>query len=100
MARLLPKLRRILPDLPAPLELAPRQARRHVLNCLCAFLTRITENQPTLMIFDDLHWADESTLALLGHLAERLSKLPLLVVGTYRDVELDVGGALANALGI
>jgi DNA-binding winged helix-turn-helix (wHTH) protein len=98
LARVLPRLGRILPDLPAPLKLAPAQARRHLLNCFCAFLTRITENQPTLMIFDDLHWADDSTLALLGYLAKRLSKLPLLVVATYRDVEFDVTSGLARTL--
>ena len=98
LGRLLPKLGRILPDLAAPLELTPTQARRHLLNCLCAFLTRITENQPTLMILEDLHWADDFTLAMLGHLAQRLAKLPVLVAGTYRDVELDVTGDLARTL--
>ena len=39
---------------------------------------------------DDLHWADESSLLLLEHLASHLEKLPLLILGTYRDVELDV----------
>jgi DNA-binding winged helix-turn-helix (wHTH) protein len=43
LGRLLPKLGRILPDLHAPLELTPTQARRHLLNCFCAFLTRITK---------------------------------------------------------
>ncbi len=78
LARLLPKLGRMLPDLPAPLELTPKQARRHLLNCFCTFLTRITANQPTLMILEDLHWADDSTLALLGQLAQRLSNLPIV----------------------
>jgi DNA-binding winged helix-turn-helix (wHTH) protein/tetratricopeptide (TPR) repeat protein len=98
LARMLPKLRRILPDLPAPLELPPEQARRHLLNCFCDFAGRIAGQQPALMILDDLHWADDSALALLGHLTQRLPNLPLMVLGTYRDVELDVTGAFAKTL--
>jgi DNA-binding winged helix-turn-helix (wHTH) protein/tetratricopeptide (TPR) repeat protein len=98
LARLLPKLKRVLPDLPPPLELAPDQARRHLLNCFCGFAGRVASQGPALMVLDDLHWADDSTLAMLGHLAQRLSNLPLLVIGTYREVELDVSGALAKTL--
>ncbi len=98
LARLLPKLNRILPDLPPPLELPPPQARRHLFNCFCDFVARVAREQPTLLILEDLHWADDSTLALLGHLTQRLSALPLLVAGTYRDVELNVAGELARTL--
>jgi predicted ATPase len=95
---LLPKLKRILVDLPPPLELAPQQARRHLFNCVCDFLARIARKQPALMILDDLHWADESSLSPLDHLSSRLATLPLLVVGSYRDIESNVTEALAKTL--
>lgn len=98
LTRLLPKLRRILPDLAPPLKLSPEQARRHLFNCFCDFAARLAREQPTLLILDDLHWADESSLSLLSHLAQRLSNLPLLVVGTYRDIEAGVTRALAKTL--
>ncbi len=98
LARLMPKLKRLLPDLPAPLELPPDQARRHLFNCFCDFAARLAWEQPALILLDDLHWADESSLSLLVHLAQRLSDLPLLVVGTYRDTEIDVTHALAKTL--
>ena len=98
LGRLAPKLKRILPDLPAPMELPAAQARRHLFNCFCDFAARLAGSAPLLMVLDDLHWADDSTLALLGHLVRRLADLPLLVVGTYRDVDLDIGPALAGAL--
>jgi tetratricopeptide (TPR) repeat protein len=98
LARLLPKLRRVLPDLPAPLELPPEQARHHLFNCFHDFVARLAREQPMLLILDDLHWADESSLSLLSHLARRLSNLPLLLVGTYRDVEASVGRGLARTL--
>jgi DNA-binding winged helix-turn-helix (wHTH) protein/tetratricopeptide (TPR) repeat protein len=98
LARLLPKLNRTLPDLPPPIELPPQQARRHLFNCFCDFVARLAKEQPTLLILEDLHWADDSTLALLSHLSQRLSRLPLLVAGTYRDTELNVTSDLARTL--
>jgi DNA-binding winged helix-turn-helix (wHTH) protein len=84
LARLLPKLKRILPDLPPPLELPAPQARRHLFNCFRDFVARHAKERPTLLILEDLHWADESSLALLVHLAQQLSALPLVLAGTYR----------------
>ena len=79
LARLIPKLKNILPELPPPLDLPPAQARRHLFNCFFDFVARIASEQPTLMILEDLHWADDSTLSLLDHLTQRLSDLPLMV---------------------
>ena len=50
------------------------------------------------MLLDDLQWADESTLLLLQHLAPHLEKMPMLVLGTYRDVELDLQRPFARVL--
>src|SRR5271154_1337428 len=98
LARLLPKLKSILPELEPPLDLPPAQARRHLFNCFSDFVARIASQQPALMILDDLHWADDSTLSLLNHLTERLSALPLMVIGTHRDAELNVTRPLAKML--
>ena len=98
LARLLPKLRNLIPDLPEPPKLAPAQARRHLFNSFCDFIVRLARKNPTLTIIEDLHWADDSTLAFLDHLTRRLSGVPLLVVATYRDAELDVAGRLAKSL--
>ncbi len=91
---MLPKLKRKLPDLHQPLDLPPLQARRNLFNCFCDFAARIAREQPTLLVLEDLRWAEDSTLALLGYLTQRLSDLPLLVLGTYRDVESEVTHAL------
>ena len=98
LARLIPKLKNILPELPPPLDLPPAQARRHLFNCFFDFVARIASERPTLMILEDLHWADDSTLSLLDHLTQRLSDLPLMVIGTYRDAELNVTRPLAKTL--
>jgi DNA-binding winged helix-turn-helix (wHTH) protein len=98
LARLIPKLKNVLPGLPPPLDLPPAQARRHLFNCFFDFVARIASERPTLMILEDLHWADDSTLSLLDHLTQRLSDLPLMVIGTYRDAELNVTRPLAKTL--
>jgi predicted ATPase len=51
-----------------------------------------------VVVLEDLHWADESSLQLLLHVAPSVSSQPLLVIGTYRDVELDVTRPFARAL--
>ena len=98
LAKLLPKLKRILLDLPPPLELPPEQARRHLFNCFCDFVARLAKERPTLLILEDFHWADDSTRSLLGHLTQRLSEVPLLVAITYRDAEFNITGQLAKTL--
>ena len=42
-----------------------------------------------MLVFEDLHWAGESTCRLLRYLAERLRDTPVLLIGTYRDTDLD-----------
>ncbi|MFZ0677850.1 AAA family ATPase, partial [Candidatus Binatus sp.] len=98
LARLLPKLRNILPGLPPTRALPPAQARRHLLNCFFDFAARAASTRPALMILEDLHWADDSTLALLDHIAQRLSDQPLMVICTYRDAETNITPVLARTL--
>lgn len=51
-------------------------------------LQALARQQPLLMILDDLHWADPSSVSLLFHLARRLQHCPLLILGAYRPEEL------------
>ncbi len=98
LARLLPKLRTMLPELRMPIDLPPEQARRQLFNAFCDVAGRIASERPTLMIVEDLHWADDSTLSLLDHLTRRLSALSLIVVGTHRDAASDLSPAFATML--
>ncbi len=98
VARLLPELGRLFADIPAPVDMPPEQARRYLLNSLRDFFDRTSRRRPLVLLLDDLHWADESSLLLLQHTAERLADMPALIIGTYRDVELDVGRPLAMSL--
>lgn len=96
VARLLPKLRQLCPDIPPPLELPAEQERRLLFNSVLDVIARSGRQRPMLLLFDDLHWADDPTLLLVEHLAAHLHELPVLMVATYRDTEADVGRPLAK----
>jgi DNA-binding winged helix-turn-helix (wHTH) protein/tetratricopeptide (TPR) repeat protein len=98
LARLLPKLRRIIPDLPPPMELTVEQARRQLFNSFTNFIAQRCKAQPTILVLEDLHWADDSTLALINHLSRRHSDLPLLMIATFRESEIDLNPSLSKTL--
>ncbi len=54
---------------------------------------------PAIVVLEDLHWADEATLDVVGLLARRIESLPALVIATYRDDELDRAHPLRLVLG-
>jgi predicted ATPase len=85
LAQLAPGLRRIFPNIPPPMELPPAEMRRYLFQSLAEMLGRLAQNRPLLIVVEDLHWADESTLALLIHLANRIAQLPMTIIGTYRN---------------
>ena len=98
VAKLLPELRQTFPDIPPPIELPPEQQRRYLFSNFLAFLDRGARVTPHIVLIDDLHWADDSTLLLLQHVAQHLAQMPLLILGTYRDVDLDVARPFAKTL--
>jgi tetratricopeptide (TPR) repeat protein len=98
MAQLVPSLQRVFPDIPEPLELPPVEKRRYFFQSLSEALGRTSRACPQLRILEDLHWADESTLALLIHLADRVAQLPLVIIGTYRSGYTDDNPPLVRTL--
>ena len=98
VARLVPDLRRLLPDTPPAIELPPEQQRHYLFKNVAEFLERVSRTTSTVLLLDDLQWADNATLLLLQHLAPLLGQLPVLALGTYRDVELDVNRPFAATL--
>ena len=55
---------------------------------LATLLQEVSRHDTTIMFFDDLHWADVSTVDLLSYLATRFDSMRLLIVATYRPTEL------------
>jgi ATP/maltotriose-dependent transcriptional regulator MalT len=64
-----------------------------------ALLRELGRRAPTVLVIEDLHWADEATLDAVRLLARKADTAPALVVGTYRDDELDVRHPLRIVLG-
>ena len=112
LAELVPEIRALLPDLPAPSLLDAVQARFRLFDAVTSFLftdargggdrgdpARSEARPGLLLILDDLHWADAPSLLLLEFLARDLAGAHLLVLGTYRDLEVQRGHPLARSLG-
>jgi eukaryotic-like serine/threonine-protein kinase len=98
VAKLMPELRRMFPDIPQALELPPEQQRRFLFNAYREYVQRWARLMPIVALFEDLQWADEPTLLLLQHLAQAVAGMPMLMIGTYRDVDLEVGRPCARML--
>ncbi len=98
LAQIVPSLRRVFQDIPQPLDLPPAQKRRHLFQSVSDNLGRAAQTRSQLYILEDLQWADESTLALLIHLANRVAQIPVVIIGTYRDGYTDNNPALLRTL--
>lgn len=67
-----------------PLALSTDMQRRRTLEALVELLGQMAERRPQIMIVEDLHWIDPSTLELLDLLLEKITSLPLMLVATFR----------------
>ena len=97
LARIVPELGGRLGVEPTPPS-DPEQDRYRLLQAASTFLRSASNARPLLIVLEDLHDADSGTLDMLKHVARGLSGSRLLIVGTYRDVEVDRSHALSGAL--
>ena len=99
LARLFPELRQQpgFEEPPPPAE-DPEAAQFRLFDAYATFVRANVERSPTVMVIEDLHWADRPTLKLFQHLAPDIASLPLLVVGTYRDTDFDGKHPIAETL--
>src|SRR5215475_11623401 len=67
-----------------PLELTPEQRRQRTLDALVLQIQALTRSSPVLMIFEDAHWADPTSLEALGRAVDRIATLPVLLIMTFR----------------
>jgi class 3 adenylate cyclase len=67
-----------------PLVLSPEARRKRTLAAILALLGALAERQPVVLVIEDLHWIDPSTLELLDLLLGELPMLSLLLVTTFR----------------
>ena len=89
VAQLLPELREMFVDIPETESPESDGARFRLFDSTAAFLRRVAEEQPVLVVLDDVHAADPSSLLLISFVAGQLGDIPAAVVATYREPELD-----------
>jgi len=81
----------LLPDAPPASTLPPldpEQEKRRRFEALTQFLTSQAGKHPVLLVMEDLHWSDDTSLEFLHYLARRCSAHPLLLLLTYRSDEM------------
>ncbi|MCX7031042.1 MAG: AAA family ATPase [Spirochaetes bacterium] len=82
----------------APVTLPGGEARARLFEAVIGLLRAGGQERPLLMLLDNLQWADPGSLKLLEHLSAEIAETPILVLGTYRDTDLDDRHPLRSAL--
>jgi len=85
--KLLPELHKGQQDIDTAFEDDPQQEKRRLFSALTQFFFQQASKQPLLLIVEDLHWCDDTSLEFLLYLARRSSSQPILMIFTYRDDE-------------
>jgi DNA-binding SARP family transcriptional activator len=98
LTRLVPLLAHRVPEAPQPLPSDPDTGRYLAFTAATALLAAAASRRPVLLVLDDLHWADDSTLALLRHLVRATGGQRLLILGTFRTNEVNPDHLLADTL--
>jgi class 3 adenylate cyclase/predicted ATPase len=68
----------------APLELTPEQLRKQTLSAILALMQASAERQPVILVFEDVHWADATSLDLLARIRDNAKAWRMLVILSHR----------------
>jgi eukaryotic-like serine/threonine-protein kinase len=98
IAQLLPELRERFPDLPVPPSPESEGARFRLFDATANFIKRAADDAPLVLALEDLHAADTPSLLMLRFIAGEIAEAAVLVIGTYRDVEIGPDHPLDAAL--
>jgi eukaryotic-like serine/threonine-protein kinase len=99
IARVVPEVAERVGEVSTPADSDDEAARFRLFDSISGFLSSASASRPLAIVLDDLHWADEPSLLLLQFLARGLGDARLLLIGTYRDVELGRHHPLSRVLG-
>jgi DNA-binding SARP family transcriptional activator/tetratricopeptide (TPR) repeat protein len=98
LSRLIPDLRGSLPAPPEPVPVEPEMKQFRLFEAVSRVLASIARDRPTVLILDDMHWADTSTALLVRHIMQQIAGVRLLIIGTFRDDEACRSDNLAELL--
>ncbi|MCH7718183.1 MAG: protein kinase, partial [Chloroflexi bacterium] len=89
VAKLVSEIRQRFPDIPEAPPLEADAERLRLFESVSAFVRNAAAANPLVLFLDDIHWADKPSLLLLRYLARSVAGQRVLILGAYRDVELD-----------
>jgi tetratricopeptide (TPR) repeat protein len=98
VAKLVPEIVQKLRAIPQSFPISPEQEQHRLFEAVSQFITNISKEAPLLLVLDDLQWTDPSSLLLLHYLARGIQKTPLLLLGAYRNTEIDEKNPLTPVL--
>jgi DNA-binding SARP family transcriptional activator len=98
LAQILPELSELITDLPFPPPADPESARFQLFDATASFLRNASNDQPLVLVLDDLHAADTPSLLLLQFVVATLGESRLLVVAAFRDLDPTLKDPLAATL--
>jgi predicted ATPase/DNA-binding SARP family transcriptional activator len=98
LVHLVPELSRLVPDAVISPGAQPEVERLRMFESVAAFLADVSSMTPVLLVLDDLHWGAKSTMLLLRHLARTPKAMRVMILGTYRDTDVDRGHPLGETL--
>jgi DNA-binding CsgD family transcriptional regulator/tetratricopeptide (TPR) repeat protein len=82
------ELRRFLPDHSATAERSTDDPTGELFGAVYGLLANLDDEGPVVLVVEDLHWADRSTLDLISYLTRELESARVLLIGTYRADEM------------
>ena len=98
LRHLLPELGELFPHDPAPPPLGNEVDRFRLFEATAAFLRAVARDRPVLLVLDDVHAADASSLLLLEFVTTELADAAVLVLAAYREPDVEPGDATHAAL--
>ena len=99
LVRVVPELADVVSGLEPPLSSDPETERWRLFDAVVSAFAALGAAGGLMLVIDDLQWAARPTLALLGHLLRSEVPLPLVVLATYRDTDIDPTHPLVAVLG-
>ena len=98
VAKLVPELKQKLGMIPQSLPVGPEHERDRLFEAVFQFIANVSKEAPLLVVLDDLQWTDQTSLLLLHYLARGTYKTPLLLLGAYRETDVDEKHPLSPVL--
>jgi hypothetical protein len=98
LVKLVPELGEKLGTIPSSAPAPSAQPHVRLYEAVTQFFVNISKEVPLVLFLDDLQWLDDASMALLHHMARAITAEHLLVMGAYRDMELDGQRSLSRSI--